>query len=130
MLIQNSSQSEFPTEQSLSLSQDPIARVTSAHSPREGRGGGEGGCWLVVGRLKNHFSTRREKRQQKMGQLFSCVKGGAGELCPGLGKTSGVERMEGRRPSVIHVLVVEYDSASFMHLTPGVVHNFPKAVFV
>ena len=26
--------------------------------------------------------------------------------------------------------VTDYDEACFMHLTPGVVHNFPKAVGV
>ena len=26
--------------------------------------------------------------------------------------------------------VMDYDEACFMHLTPGVVHNFPKAVAV
>ena len=26
--------------------------------------------------------------------------------------------------------VIDYDEACFMHLTPGVVHNFPKAVGV
>ena len=26
--------------------------------------------------------------------------------------------------------VMDYDQACFMHLTPGVVHNFPKAVGV
>ena len=26
--------------------------------------------------------------------------------------------------------VMDYDEACFMHLTPGVVHNFPKAVGV
>ena len=29
-----------------------------------------------------------------------------------------------------HIWVVDYDEACFMHLTPGVVHNFPKAVGV
>ena len=29
-----------------------------------------------------------------------------------------------------HTWVVGYDEACFMHLTPGVVHNFPKAVDV
>ena len=27
-----------------------------------------------------------------------------------------------------HTRVMDYDEACFMHLTPGVVHNFPKAV--
>ena len=27
-----------------------------------------------------------------------------------------------------HTGVMDYDEACFMHLTPGVVHNFPKAV--
>ena len=27
-------------------------------------------------------------------------------------------------------IVMDYDEACFMHLTPGVVHNFPKAVGV
>ena len=27
-------------------------------------------------------------------------------------------------------VVMDYDEACFMHLTPGVVHNFPKAVGV
>ena len=32
---------------------------------------------------------------------------------------------------VAHVTgVMDYDEACFMHLTPGVVHNFPKAVGV
>ena len=29
-----------------------------------------------------------------------------------------------------HTGVMDYDEACFMHLTPGVVHNFPKAVDV
>ena len=29
-----------------------------------------------------------------------------------------------------HTRVMDYDEACFMHLTPGVVHNFPKAVGV
>ena len=29
-----------------------------------------------------------------------------------------------------HTEVMDYDEACFMHLTPGVVHNFPKAVGV
>ena len=29
-----------------------------------------------------------------------------------------------------HTWVMDYDEACFMHLTPGVVHNFPKAVGV
>ena len=29
----------------------------------------------------------------------------------------------------IHI-VIEYDEACLMHLTPGVVHNYPKAVGV
>ena len=29
-----------------------------------------------------------------------------------------------------HTGVMDYDEACFMHLTPGVVHNFPKAVSV
>ena len=32
--------------------------------------------------------------------------------------------------SVSHTGVMDYDKACFMHLTPGVVHNFPKAVGV
>ena len=30
----------------------------------------------------------------------------------------------------IYFWVMDYDEACFMHLTPGVVHNFPKAVGV
>ena len=29
-----------------------------------------------------------------------------------------------------HTGVMDYDEVCFMHLTPGVVHNFPKAVGV
>ena len=29
-----------------------------------------------------------------------------------------------------HTRVMDYDEACFMHLAPGVVHNFPKAVVV
>ena len=28
----------------------------------------------------------------------------------------------------IHIGVIDYDEACFMHPTPGMVHNFPKAV--
>ena len=31
---------------------------------------------------------------------------------------------------ISHTGVMDYDEACFMHLTPGVVHNFPKAVRV
>ena len=30
----------------------------------------------------------------------------------------------------MHTGLMDYDEACFMHLTPGVVHNFPKAVGV
>ena len=33
-------------------------------------------------------------------------------------------------PGRSHTGVMDYDEACFMHLTPGVVHNFPKAVGV
>ena len=33
-------------------------------------------------------------------------------------------------PVRAHTGVMDYDEACFMHLTPGVVHNFPKAVGV
>ena len=33
-------------------------------------------------------------------------------------------------PGSIHTGLMDYDEACFMHLTPGVVHNFPKAVGV
>ena len=33
-------------------------------------------------------------------------------------------------PARSHTGVMDYDEACFMHLTPGVVHNFPKAVGV
>ena len=33
-------------------------------------------------------------------------------------------------PARSHTGVVDYDEACFMHVTPGVVHNFPKAVGV
>ena len=29
-----------------------------------------------------------------------------------------------------HTGVMDYDEACFMHITPGVVHNFPKAIGV
>ena len=31
---------------------------------------------------------------------------------------------------VSYTRVMDYDEACFMHITPGVVHNFPKAVGV
>ena len=33
-------------------------------------------------------------------------------------------------PQHMSGLVTDYDEACFMHLTPGVVHNFPKVVGV
>ena len=36
----------------------------------------------------------------------------------------------GSIPGPISYRVMGYDEACFMHLTPGVVHNFPKAVGV
>ena len=35
-----------------------------------------------------------------------------------------------RSPVRFRARVMDYDEACFMHLTPGVVHNFPKAVGV
>ena len=40
-------------------------------------------------------------------------------------------RSMGRREGLVQVIrVMDYDEACCMHLTPGVVHNFPKAVGV
>ena len=36
----------------------------------------------------------------------------------------------GSFPGPVHTGVMDYDEACFMHLTPGVVHNFPKDVGV
>ena len=36
----------------------------------------------------------------------------------------------GSIPGLVSYRVIDYDEACFMHLTPGVVHNFPKAVGV
>ena len=43
------------------------------------------------------------------------------------GMMRGVYSLEMER---IYTGVMDYDEACFMHLTPGVVHNFPKAVGV
>ena len=39
-------------------------------------------------------------------------------------------KVPGLIPGRSHTGVMDYDEACFMHLTPGVVHNFPKAVGV
>ena len=39
-------------------------------------------------------------------------------------------RLIQRSPARSHTGVTDYDEAGIMHLNPGVVHNFPKAVGV
>ena len=39
-------------------------------------------------------------------------------------------KVSGSIPGQSHTGIMDYDEAYFMHLTPGVVHNFPKAVGV
>ena len=39
-------------------------------------------------------------------------------------------KVPGSIPGRSHTGVMDYDEACFMHLNPGVVHNFPKAVGV
>ena len=41
-----------------------------------------------------------------------------------------IQRSPVRIRALSHTGVMDYDEAHFMHLTPGVVHNFPKAVGV
>ena len=41
-----------------------------------------------------------------------------------------IQRFPVRFRAQSHTGVMDYDEACFMHLTPGVVHNFPKAVGV
>ena len=41
-----------------------------------------------------------------------------------------IQRSPVRFRAQSHTGVMDYDEACFMHLTPGVVHNFPKAVGV
>ena len=41
-----------------------------------------------------------------------------------------IQRSSVRFQAWSHTGVMGYDEACFMHLTPGVVHNFPKAVGV
>ena len=74
-----------------------------------------------------------------------CLRGGAaegtGHLMEALGVRRGVSSVvehssaDPKVPSSIfqarsHTGVMDYNEACFMHLTPGVVHNFPKAVGV
>ena len=63
-----------------------------------GSGRGEGGGGGVKGRSRG-------------GEL--------GDLCCGICATEEAQS---------HTGVMDYDEACCMHLTPGVVHNFPKAV--
>ena len=44
--------------------------------------------------------------------------------------SSANPKVPGSIPAWSHTGVMDYDEACFMHLTPGVVHNFPKAVGV
>ena len=44
--------------------------------------------------------------------------------------SSADPKVPGSIPGRSHTRVKDYDEACFMHLTPGVVHNFLKAVGV
>ena len=44
--------------------------------------------------------------------------------------SSANPKVPGSIPGLSHTGVMDYDEARFMHLTPGVGHNFPKAVGV
>ena len=44
--------------------------------------------------------------------------------------SSSNPKVPGLIPGPVLTGVMDYDEACFMHLTPGVVHNFPKAVGV
>ena len=44
--------------------------------------------------------------------------------------SSANSKVFGLIPGRSHTGVMDYDEACFMHLSPGVVHNFPKAVGV
>ena len=44
--------------------------------------------------------------------------------------SSANPKVSGLIPGLVSYQVMDYDEACFMHLTPGVVHNFPKAVGV
>ena len=53
-----------------------------------------------------------------------------GELAQWYGTHPLIQRSPVRFRARSHTGVMDYDEACFMHLTPGVVHNFPKAVGV
>ena len=44
--------------------------------------------------------------------------------------SSANPKVPGSIPGPSHTEVMDYDEACCMHLTPGMVHNFPKAVGV
>ena len=44
--------------------------------------------------------------------------------------SSANPKVPGSIPGPVSYRVMDYDKTCFMHLTPGVVHNFPKAVGV
>ena len=44
--------------------------------------------------------------------------------------SSANPKVPGSIPGPVSYRVMDYDEACFMHLTPGVVHKFPKAVGV
>ena len=44
--------------------------------------------------------------------------------------SSAILEVPGSISSPVSYQVMDYDEACIMHLTPGVVHNFPKAVGV
>ena len=44
--------------------------------------------------------------------------------------SSANQKVPGSIPGTVSYRVMDYDEACFMHLTPGVVHNFSKAVGV
>ena len=45
-------------------------------------------------------------------------------------QSSANPKVPGSIPGLSDTGVMDYDEACFMHLTPGMVHNFPKAVAV
>ena len=80
-----------------------------------GEGGGGGG-------------GNTQDAPQSGGHKASFIRGG--ELAQWLSTRPLIQRSPVRFQARSHTGVMDYDEAYFMHLTPGVVHNFLQAVGV
>ena len=82
---------------------------------------------LALARMKDLGTQCRDVRTREVGiqEIHHKVKPYEVSSLPTSDSNSRNDRLSMSRTGVM-----DYDEAYFMHLTPGVVHNFPKAVGV